>query len=422
MISDLDQPVFYNLLTLLSLTLLLTGLVAAIPRPDESHQRRSITYFTMFFLLVFVSFGTFSLRGAIGLYLSVVLTNVAAVAAHYFLYAGYSEHYAISFNVLKKRVVLINLVGIAVVQLLLTAYGNMGIRVVLLCTNLAILCAASCFIIFKNKSADNPGDTISLCAVSFSLMTITVAIPSAFFLASTVGSYERFLTIIFLLSEVGILGGIVTAYLYDLVRRYYRESVTDAMTGVHNRRYFYQHSRAILSAAERHNFPLCLVICDIDNFKYVNDTYGHDAGDKVIVEFAKMLEENLRGEDLMARFGGEEFVLLLPRASLEQAGVAVERMRRQTQKMNVSSMRGEVQFTASFGVAEITERIPLDLAIQMADDALYRAKDLGRDRVELEPREEQAIIRSARVLEMVDKKRLPVEPEEDFPPAKIRHL
>jgi diguanylate cyclase (GGDEF)-like protein len=155
------------------------------------------------------------------------------------------------------------------------------------------------------------------------------------------------------------------------------------LTGIANRRHFEERAISEISRLDRHGTPLTVAAFDIDHFKRVNDTYGHAAGDRVLVEIAAMARRCLRPNDLIARIGGEEFALLLPATDKSGALVIAERVRAELEALNISFRDIEVRVTASFGVAEhVRGARQLDDALLRADVALYRAKRNGRNRIE----------------------------------------
>ncbi len=162
-------------------------------------------------------------------------------------------------------------------------------------------------------------------------------------------------------------------------------SLTDALTGVHNRRSILGLLESEVARSGRAGPPLAVVILDLDHFKRINDTFGHPTGDRVLQEATRVLRATLRQYDAMGRFGGEEFLLLLPDTTLEGALVLAERCRTRLAAAVVESDGGErVGFTASFGLASNANDRNLggEALLKIADDALYRAKDAGRNRVE----------------------------------------
>lgn len=163
-------------------------------------------------------------------------------------------------------------------------------------------------------------------------------------------------------------------------------AVTDQLTGLYNRRYLASHLSGMFDRAFWTGRPLSLMILDIDHFKPINDTYGHDIGDKVIQEIAEKIRTSVRGIDLACRYGGEEFLVAMPDTDMEFASVVAERLREEIagHKVTLNSGRDELQVTVSIGIAT-TEYGPKDdtgqKLIKRADEALYVAKTGGRNRV-----------------------------------------
>ena len=164
-----------------------------------------------------------------------------------------------------------------------------------------------------------------------------------------------------------------------------QQSIRDPLTKLYNRRYMEESVDREIHRAARSTASLAVIILDIDHFKSFNDTYGHEAGDLVLRSVGDLLQRSLRGEDIPCRFGGEEFVLILPGASLESARVKAESLRRDTAGMKVEYAGSALpQITISLGVAVLNTQSPDGAALfHAADDALYRAKKGGRNRVEI---------------------------------------
>ena len=192
-----------------------------------------------------------------------------------------------------------------------------------------------------------------------------------------VGSLTSLVTVVLL------FGAMYGSFLHDAVARYYHTSITDSLSGLNNRRYVIDESRKLLSAAKRHHAPVSIVMCDIDHFKRINDQHGHDVGDIVIKAFAQVLQSCVRTEDILARWGGEEFVILLANTDAERARVLVERIRTETGRVELGIPGGLPNFTASFGVTLMPEGMDIETGVKHADEALYHAKQGGRNRVEM---------------------------------------
>lgn len=159
---------------------------------------------------------------------------------------------------------------------------------------------------------------------------------------------------------------------------------TDALTGLANRRAFDEALEREIRHALRYDTPLALVVTDIDRFKSINDAYGHHGGDQVLKCFARTLLASVRDVDLVGRWGGEEFVILMPGTNLDEALQAAERMRQAVMEQPARVADGRrCPSTAGFGVAAFSPAEPaVDVLLGHADAALYRAKENGRNRVE----------------------------------------
>jgi diguanylate cyclase (GGDEF)-like protein len=166
-------------------------------------------------------------------------------------------------------------------------------------------------------------------------------------------------------------------------RQLYEFSMRDPLTGIHNRRYFDQRLEEEISYALRHHSPISVLIVDLDLFKRINDTFGHPAGDKVLRQAADILQRCVRKEDVVARFGGEEFAMLARIAAPEGALALGERVRRRIERASVSHQGQLIRFTASVGIASLFPDKAYDgiaALLTAADGALYRAKAAGRNR------------------------------------------
>lgn len=171
----------------------------------------------------------------------------------------------------------------------------------------------------------------------------------------------------------------------DIAEDMTRRSETDALSGLYNRRGFEDRVRFCLRRALQTGVPVSLVICDLDRFKAVNDTYGHAAGDQAIEIFAATLRAHLREADVAGRIGGEEFAVVLPATNLAGARLFAEAVRAALSRARIEALPSTTRLTASFGVAELLRGERYSELLHRADAALYYAKQNGRDRVGLAP-------------------------------------
>jgi two-component system cell cycle response regulator len=175
--------------------------------------------------------------------------------------------------------------------------------------------------------------------------------------------------------------------LKDAVDEIHLLSITDPLTGIYNRGYINQRLPQEISRSLRYGRELSLLMCDIDHFKKVNDTYGHQTGDVVLKGFTNSLTRTLRQQvDWVGRYGGEEFLIVLPETGMEGAMVLAERVRNSVETTPIQTSGETIHVTASFGVTGFSaatgkQAISPEILLQEADRLLYRAKDEGRNRV-----------------------------------------
>ncbi len=175
-----------------------------------------------------------------------------------------------------------------------------------------------------------------------------------------------------------------TERLRDNVQLSIEMAITDALTGLHNRRYMESHLGTLVEQAAARGKPLAVLVLDIDHFNAINETYGHDAGDDVLREFALRIRRSIRGIDLACRYGGEEFVIVMPETDMAVATMVAERLRRRIASEPFAIQRGarSIEVTISIGIAAIgREGDNAADILKRADQALYRAKRDGRNRV-----------------------------------------
>lgn len=194
---------------------------------------------------------------------------------------------------------------------------------------------------------------------------------------------------LFNLSVVFAMFGYLSFFYLSIVteanRKLRRIATTDSLTGLLNRRHMTHLLEKELARFRRHGHPVAFLLLDIDHFKEVNDQYGHEAGDRVLEDVAAIIRDQLRTQDLIARWGGEEFLVVLPDSELQSAQAIAERVREALMAHEWRGPNGQpITVTTSAGVSAFSHDDDRNSAISRADRALYRGKELGRNRVELE--------------------------------------
>jgi diguanylate cyclase (GGDEF)-like protein len=265
-----------------------------------------------------------------------------------------------------------------------------ALRVALASTSNAAGCAALAWLAHRDR-ARVPGAGVRILVIAFALSGVALmarAVSAVFrpeaLLANATGALPASSAL------AGQMLAVMTALGFLLMQRERREqeierlAMTDALTGAYNRRTLFDLGEREAKRAEREGRTLALVLLDLDHFKRINDTHGHPTGDAVLRQFAEIARAYLRKSDLLVRFGGEEFCVLLPGEDEAGALVVADRIRAAVESASIPVGDQAIRVTSSAGVAAIrpdAER-GLPWLIRAADDALYRAKNAGRNRVE----------------------------------------
>ncbi|GHE91663.1 GGDEF domain-containing protein [Thalassotalea profundi] len=369
---------------------LIIGVIATLffllnPLKSDENQQISIRYFTLLFLSNSCFYVALLVTPFVSHLLSIILANTFFTLALHSLRFGLRWRANVTNNHLYQDAYFwVNLILILFlnVWLFYIFENSFEIRQVVSSINLLLIYIIAIKYIFIDKSHPSSGEK-KFQRILYVLIPLPffVIVPNFLFTDDFLNQSLNFVWMI--IQTIILFGSLMLLLFSDVIDMHYRNSITDSLSGLFNRRHFMEQASVMISSANRHRFPMSIILCDIDQFKQVNDSYGHNAGDKVIVAFAQALQSQAREEDVVARFGGEEFIVLLPQTDAEGAVISAERMRTTAENIVVSTGKAILNFTVSFGVATFDNSINIEANIKHADEALYLAKKAGRNQVKM---------------------------------------
>ena len=168
------------------------------------------------------------------------------------------------------------------------------------------------------------------------------------------------------------------------MEQFSQKAYKDGLTEIFNRRFLEEKAKELFLRYKLSNTQVGIIMLDIDDFKKINDTYGHDVGDMVLIKLVQTINQLIRKEDLFIRYGGEEFLIILPNSNIEDTYKIAEKIRKEIENITININNNTIKFTISLGVSEIhKDDISIYDAIKRADVNLYKAKKEGKNRVEI---------------------------------------
>lgn len=193
--------------------------------------------------------------------------------------------------------------------------------------------------------------------------------------------FQKYVRLAKRMNRIAKISDSYQSQLQELKAELEHASQTDFLTGLFNRRTMYSYLEMEMSRAQRHGKTFSIIMADLDHFKKINDTYGHDIGDQVLVAAARVFLSSIRKEDNCARWGGEEFLVLLPETGADPAARVAEKLRARIAELSINAGDRTICPTVSVGVAVFQSGESIDDCIKRADEGLYQAKSSGRNRV-----------------------------------------
>ncbi len=263
------------------------------------------------------------------------------------------------------------------------SYGvGYGIRVIVLSFVTALFCMLSAYSLYSYRHGITTGSFFLVTGFSGTgVFAIARMLVTIFDLETKPKPIDVISFFIYTVLTVMLILGVVILISEKLQNKLKVQASTDPLTGLINRRAFYELVKRVLSQGLRDNSYTTVAMLDLDHFKIVNDEFGHDAGDKVLEHFSAITRQELRSIDLFARFGGEEFVIVLPNTEAKIAEQVLERVRKKLELSPIEIDSQSILITVSIGLYSSRDNSHVEHYLKMADDAVYLAKENGRNRV-----------------------------------------
>lgn len=348
----------------------------------ESTNAKIVThYFSLFFLLTCFAFCFYLFRPFIPELISIVIANLFFISNLYALKFGLHWRIKQHHHLHKDPIVISHILIFMALQVLLyfSFDDSQLARSINHSLNAIYILATMINIIWYDKSRPPTfGEKSLKIAIYFAIICFLV-VPVAYVFIPNNYQYMSVLLLLQVLSVLIMMGGLQSLLMSDTINRHYELSIRDPLTGIYNRRFFFDQVKNCHLDIDKE--PHSIIMCDIDFFKRINDNYGHDIGDLVIVEIANLITRHTGERGIAARFGGEEFTILLHNHGLKMGLEFAEELRNLIRGIRVNTHKGQIRITASFGVAEVWDIPDIDLTIKLADQALLTAKANGRNQV-----------------------------------------
>ena len=373
------------ILALFAVSILIAVWALVIPKPNNKRKKQANIFVVLFSVCCNITYSLLLLKSclnpALALFAAILFFTLASYCILIAIHCRYDEK--INFTTYLAYLFHI-FIAAASVTLLYQLDVPETQRSFLTLIHVSIPLILSIRRVNKRVRHDGgAGDRSLLGSIYLSITFLTLLVILRFFL--DVVSSPLVLEIVFLaflVFQLLLAGGFSVSLFHSIVRKLNQQIVTDSLTGLKNRSYFYQTVPKVLAILERQYQPACLMMADIDDFKQINDKYGHGVGDMALVELASTLVNTVRDEDIIIRMGGEEFLVFFINSDIEAATMGANRVLNAIRDILIEFGDGDLlNLTASLGLTEYRPHLSVDENIKRADDALYQAKKNGKNQI-----------------------------------------
>ncbi|QPG05115.1 GGDEF domain-containing protein [Salinimonas marina] len=355
----------------------------ALPAPSHKHKASSGLYARLFLFFVWLSYGFSNLQYIDSVLLYALGLNFCATLAAYMVYMTVLKRFGQPLPTAHRLCILLHLVSLEALTIGLHHAGdNMFLCQMLLLVSILIpvgMAALKMMVLMDQRSV---GDKLLFYILSGAVVGHILGGPLYMFALSAAPEQQSFISFgLNVIVMIVFMLGFVVSVMHSLVIRLRKQIYRDPLTGCKNRNYFYDVAPALIKRAELQGQAVCMLVCDIDHFKQVNDSYGHLAGDKALRHFSQLLRSQLFRGDILIRMGGEEFLMLLVDCNLAQASARAEVLCQHVAAQPLQHDDDAISLTASFGLLALPAKADVFEIIGEADQALYQAKNQGRNQV-----------------------------------------
>ena len=362
-----------------------TGIIftCALPVPSQKHKARAVYYARGFLLSMCLSQFCLSLRHTEFSIIYLLGYNLFLLISAYLLFVTVVKRYGHALRRYQRWLIVAHIITLQLLTMFFAFYDDREtVRDILMLVSCVIPIVLAIQRVRLVLSRDSRGDKILLLALIFTLLTIAVLAPIYLqFIAGDEFEQTVMGLLMTVLLQLLFIVGFVVSVVQSLLDRLNKKVYTDALTKARNRHYFYNMAPKISESAIASNQSLSAILCDIDHFKAINDTYGHLVGDKALQHFTQVIQSELRKNDTLVRMGGEEFLILLSDCDITRASQFAERLRESIIENALEHHGKTVGVSASFGVVEVGPGDDIFKSVNLADEALYQAKETGRNQV-----------------------------------------
>ncbi len=337
------------------------------------YQKRSASYFLLFFLLFGFAFAAMAIRSWLPLAYSVLFNNFLYMSVAYLLLFGTLSWFKQDINHRLWKLAIAHICLYTMIQNYIYHFwpGTLELRVQFAFVNFTVVYLSAFWVCYLNRDSNGKGE--KMLALSSIVCTLAASFPTIALAISAKPEYYRVAVIITQnIVCFFLLGSLLSLFLFNKIDWHYERSIRDELTGLYNRRYINEKISYLLEKTDGF-----IAVVDIDHFKKVNDLYGHDVGDNTLVAVSNILSSFIGSNDLIGRYGGEEFVIFLSQRDSKSAYSLLEDMRLCVETKAASMLPSAV--TISVGYSEVGDTDTLDSSFSKADSALYMAKRNGRN-------------------------------------------